>query len=63
MIVFQEGEPGKDMYVLLQGSAQVSLGGDVIELAREGALLGEMALVDSAARSATVTTISACRFV
>jgi len=63
VIVFQEGEPGKDMYVLLQGSAQVSLGGDVIELAREGALLGEMALVDSAARSATVTTISACRFV
>jgi CRP/FNR family transcriptional regulator, cyclic AMP receptor protein len=63
VIVFQEGEPGKDMYVLLQGTCQVSIGGDAVELAKEGALLGEMALVDSAARSATVTTVSACRFV
>ena len=63
VIVFREGEPGKDMYVLLQGVAEVSIGGDVVELAKPGALLGEMALVDSSARSATVITVSACRFV
>ena len=63
VIVFQEGEPGKDMYVLLQGTAQVSIGGDTVELAKEGTLLGEMALVDASARSATVITVSACRFV
>lgn len=63
VIVFREGEPGKDMYVLLQGIAEVSIGGDVVELAKPGALLGEMALVDSSARSATVITVSECRFV
>jgi CRP/FNR family transcriptional regulator, cyclic AMP receptor protein len=63
VIVFREGEPGKDMYVLLQGVAEVSIGGDVVELAKPGALLGEMALVDASARSATVITVSACRFV
>lgn len=51
------------MYVLLQGACQISIGGDAVELAKEGALLGEMALVDASARSATVTTVSACRFV
>jgi CRP/FNR family cyclic AMP-dependent transcriptional regulator len=63
VIVFREGEPGKDMYVLLQGIAEVTIGGDVVELAKPGSLLGEIALIDSSARSATVITASACRFV
>lgn len=63
VVVFKEGEPGKDMYVLLQGTAEVSLGGDVVEIAQPGALLGEMALVDSSRRSATVITSTTCRFV
>ena len=50
------------MYVLLEGSASVLLvGGKVIEIAKPGALLGEMALVDSSFRSATVITRSVCR--
>ncbi len=63
LVLFREGEPGKDMYVLLQGSAVVTLGGEVVELATPGTLLGEMALVDSAVRSATVITRSNCQFV
>jgi CRP/FNR family transcriptional regulator, cyclic AMP receptor protein len=51
------------MYVLLQGTVEISVGGDVVELAHSGALLGEMALVDSAQRSATATTRTDCRFV
>lgn len=62
VIVFQEGEPAKDMYVLLQGAAEVSVGGELVEIAQPGALLGEMALVDSAPRSATVITRTDCRF-
>ena len=62
-MVFREGDPGKDMYVLLQGTVEISVGGDVVELAHSGALLGEMALVDSASRSASAITRTDCRFV
>ncbi len=63
LVLFHEGDPAKDMYVLLQGSAQVSVGGEVVEVAGPGALLGEMALVGVAVRSATVITRSDCRFI
>ncbi len=49
------------MYVLLEGSAAVCVGGKVIEVAEPGALLGEMALVDTSVRSATVISRSNCR--
>jgi len=63
VVVFQEGEPGKEMYVLLEGEAEISVGGEVVELAGPGTLLGEMALINSAVRSATVITRRASRFV
>jgi CRP/FNR family transcriptional regulator, cyclic AMP receptor protein len=63
LVLFREGEPGKEMYILMQGTAEISVGGDVVEMATPGALLGEMALVDSSARSATVITRSDCKFV
>lgn len=63
LVLFREGDPAKDMYVLLQGAAEISAGGDVVEVAGPGALLGEMALVDSGVRSATVITRSDCQFV
>lgn len=59
--LFNEGELGKNMYVLMEGSAAVLVAGQVIEVARPGALLGEMALVDSFARSATVIARSNCQ--
>ena len=62
-VIFSEGEPGTNMYVIMSGSASVSLGNDVLEIAKPGALLGEMALVDSSARSATVIAGSSCRVI
>lgn len=62
-VLFSEGEPGATMYVLVSGSASVSLGNDVLEVAKPGALLGEMALVDASARSATVIAGSSCRVI
>lgn len=59
--LFNEGEPGNTMYVLMEGSAAVVVAGHVIEVARPGALLGEMALVDSSVRSATAIARSNCR--
>lgn len=59
--LFNEGEPGNTMYVLMEGSAAVVVAGHVIEVARPGALLGEMAVVDSSVRSATAIARSNCR--
>jgi CRP/FNR family cyclic AMP-dependent transcriptional regulator len=63
LVLFSEGEPGQSMYVLMEGSAAVCVGGEVIEVAAAGALLGEMALVNSSVRSATVITRSDCRVI
>ena len=63
LTLFSEGETGTNMYLLLEGSASVLVGGKVIEIAKPGALLGEMALVDSSFRSATVITRSTCRVI
>ena len=63
LVLFSEGERGTCMYVLLEGSAAVCVGGEVIEVAKPGALLGEMALVNSSVRSATVITRSDCRVI
>jgi len=59
--LFREGEPGDVMYVLITGTVNVVVGGEVIEEAGSGALLGELALIDSAPRTATVVATTDCR--
>ena len=44
--IFQAGEPGKCAYVLLEGEAEVLVNGAVVERAKPGSLLGEMALIE-----------------
>lgn len=61
--IFHEGERGSVMYVLIEGMADVTVGGLLVELAQPGTLLGEMALVDASERSATVTARTNCRLV
>lgn len=63
IVLFSEGEPGQSMYVLMEGSVAICVGGEVIEVASPGALLGEMALVNLSVRSATVITRSDCRVI
>ena len=62
-ILFAEGERGNHMYILMQGRAEISVGGQIVENAGPGALLGEMALVSSAPRSATVVAGTECKLV
>jgi CRP/FNR family transcriptional regulator, cyclic AMP receptor protein len=59
--LFREGEPGDVMYVLITGTANIVVDGEVIEEASSGALLGELALIDSAPRAATVVATTNCR--
>jgi CRP/FNR family cyclic AMP-dependent transcriptional regulator len=62
-VLFAEGDPATNMYILLEGQADICVGGDVVESALPPALLGEMALVDRSARSATVVSRATCRLV
>ncbi len=58
--VFVEGEPGRLMYVVLEGSVRLSVTGRTLEKVGKGGVFGEMALIDASPRSATATAITAC---
>jgi CRP/FNR family transcriptional regulator, cyclic AMP receptor protein len=60
--LFRSGESGDVMYVLIEGSATVIVGDIPVERAEPGAILGELALIESLPRSATVTSVTDCRF-
>lgn len=59
--IFLVGDAGRVMFVLVEGQADVLVGDEVIESAGPGAILGEMALIDHAPRSATVIARTECR--
>ncbi len=52
--LFTEGDSGDCMYVLLEGSVDVLVGGKTVEHSERGAILGELALIDQSPRTATV---------
>lgn len=59
--IIKEGEKAKHMYVVLEGDVIISLKTKVLARAFPGEIIGEMALINSDIRSATVTARSACR--
>jgi len=61
--ILTPGERDKVMYILLEGEAEISVAGTVVEIAKPGALLNELALIDNAPGSATVVARTACRLV
>ncbi len=61
--IFVEGEEGRVMYVVLEGSVRLSVTGRTLEKVIKGGVFGEMALIDAAPRSATATALSACTLV
>jgi CRP/FNR family transcriptional regulator, cyclic AMP receptor protein len=60
--LFKEGEPGDLMYVLMSGTAEISVNNKVVEFAGAGAIVGEMGMIDEGTRSATVIAKSDCKF-
>jgi CRP/FNR family cyclic AMP-dependent transcriptional regulator len=59
--LFREGEKGEKMYVLLEGEMDILLGDFVLETVGQGALIGEMALIDDNPRTASVVAKTSCR--
>ena len=60
--IFEEGEVGNLAYVLLEGQVEICRlsGGEIVSLQQldEGALFGEMALIDKAPRSASARALT-----
>ena len=57
----REGQPGREFFVILEGSAEVTQDGKRIRTMGEGDFLGEIALVTKQPRTATVTCTSPVR--
>jgi len=55
-VLIREGERGREFYVLLDGEVEVTRDGKRLAIRRAGEFFGEIALVSSLPRVATVTT-------
>ena len=66
-VVFQEGDPGEGLLIILTGRVKVLLSGKegqefILAMLGPGNFFGEMALLEAAPRSATVMTVEASEF-
>jgi len=51
--IFKEGEPAKELYVIKSGQVDIQFGNRLLDTLEANDIFGEMALIDSAPRSAT----------
>lgn len=59
--IFRRGEAAEGMYLIIEGEVDLMLDDTVIETAKEGSFIGEMALIDEAPRSASARARGECR--
>ncbi len=59
-VLMRQGDPGTELLLILDGTARVERDGRVVEEAGPNRVLGEMALIDSEPRSASVITTTPC---
>jgi len=62
-VIFGAGDTGREMYVVRTGSVDLRIGDTVLETVEPGGILGELALVDPAPRSATAVAGADCSLV
>jgi CRP-like cAMP-binding protein len=59
-VLFREGEAGEHMYIVRSGELELRAGRRRLEVVGPGGLVGEMALIDPAPRSATAVARGTC---
>lgn len=52
-LLFEQGQPGTQMFVVQSGSLELRVNGKVVGTVEPGGVIGEMAIVDRGPRSAT----------
>ena len=57
-VIFTEGDSPDVMYVVLSGEIELTLHGEPLGMEGEGGIIGEMAMINGAPRSATATTLT-----
>jgi CRP-like cAMP-binding protein len=60
-VLMREGEPGDEFVVIVEGTIHIARAGEELRTMLAGGFVGEVALVEHAARTATVTCATACR--
>jgi len=60
-VLIREGAPGREFFVLVEGTVHVERKGRKIDTLKPGDFFGEMALISNAPRNATVTVASPAR--
>jgi CRP-like cAMP-binding protein len=59
--LMREGDPGREFFVILEGTAEVTQDGERINSLDAGDFFGEIALISEVPRTATVTATSPLR--
>ena len=57
-LIFREGEPAKELFVIKSGSVEIRLGNRLLDTLPERSIFGEMALIDRGPRSATAVALT-----
>jgi CRP/FNR family transcriptional regulator, cyclic AMP receptor protein len=57
-VIFREGDPARELYIVKSGKVEVRLGNRLVDTLPELSIFGEMALIDSSPRSATVVAVT-----
>jgi CRP-like cAMP-binding protein len=61
--IFNAGDQGTVMYVVVDGKIDIVVNGNVIDSVGPGGILGEMALIDTRPRSASAVAQTDCQIV
>ena len=58
--IVKEGETGNCMYIIFRGEVRITKGKELLATLKENDFFGELSLMDTETRSATVTAVTDC---
>jgi CRP-like cAMP-binding protein len=64
-VIIRQGSEGSDLYIILEGTVQIVVGGETLNEIGPGAVFGEIALIDNQKRSADAvcrTNVTVAKF-